>query len=138
MHGKSSKEPALLSRVNHERVSRNLPPLCLNSKLQAATRRHVMDQATSDFMSDIGTDDSTSETRAADAGFQWENLAESIDSEIRNADDVVNWWMKNADRENILGNFTMTGIAYVYNPDLASKDYWVELFATGIDETCDA
>ncbi|UIZ24907.1 hypothetical protein KXD40_006754 [Peronospora effusa] len=129
---------ALLSRVNKERVAHGLPVICSNKKLQAAAQRHVKDQSKSDFMSDFGTDDSTPEKRVADAGYKWERVAENIDSTNADVDAVVDWWMKTQSRDNLLGNFTMIGSAYAYNENTSSKYFWVQVYATGSLEECDA
>ncbi|CAI5728494.1 unnamed protein product [Peronospora farinosa] len=129
---------ALLARVNKERVAHGLPVICSNKKLQAAAQRHVKDQSKSDFMSDFGTDDSTPEKRVTDAGYKWERLAENIDSTNADVDAVVDWWMKTQSRDNLLGNFTMIGSAYAYNENTSSKYFWVQVYATGSLEECDA
>ncbi|POM78242.1 SCP-like extracellular protein [Phytophthora palmivora] len=129
---------ALLARVNKERLSHGLPALCSNKKLQAAAQRHAKDQSKTDYMSDTGTDDSTPKQRVTEAGYKWQSVGENIDSGNINANAVVDWWMKNESRENILGKYTMTGTAYVYNENTYSKHYWVQVFATGSSEECDA
>ncbi|CAI5747303.1 unnamed protein product [Peronospora destructor] len=124
---------ALLARVNKERVAHGLPVICSNEKLQAAAQRHIKDQSKSDFMSDIGTDDSIPEKRVTDAGYKWERVAENIDSTNADKDAVVDWWMRAQSRDNLLGNFTMAGSAYAYN----KKYFWVQVYATGSSEECD-
>ena len=129
---------ALLVRVNKERVAHGLPIVCSNKKLQAAAQRHVKDQSKSDFMSNIGTDDSTPEKRVADASYKWERVAENIESTFADEDAVVDWWMKTPSRDNLLGNFTMIGSACVYNENTSSKYFWVQVYATSSVEECDA
>ncbi|KAL4128199.1 hypothetical protein PRIC2_007192 [Phytophthora ramorum] len=129
---------AILARVNKERAAHGLPSLCSNKKLQAAAQRHAKDQSRSDYMSDYGTDNSTPESRVSDAGFKCQHMAENIDSGNANAGDVVDWWMKNVGRDRILDkSFTMAGAAYVYNDNTSSKHYWVQIYASGISESCD-
>ncbi|GMF47027.1 unnamed protein product [Phytophthora fragariaefolia] len=129
---------ALLARVNKERAAHGLSKVCSNKKLQAAAERHVINQSKTDYMSDTGTDNSTPETRVSDAGYKWRTVDESIDAGNPDADAVVDWWMKTASRETILGKYTMAGSAYVYNANTYSKHYWVQVFATGSLEACDA
>ncbi|OWY97568.1 SCP-like extracellular protein [Phytophthora megakarya] len=127
---------ALLNRVNKERRAHGLPALCSNKKLQAAAQRHVKNQSKTDYISDTGTDNSTPKKRVTDAGYKWQSVGENIGAGNSNADSMVNWWMKNVGRRNILGKYTMTGVAYVYNKNTASKHYWVQVFATGSSEKC--
>ncbi|KAL3665493.1 hypothetical protein V7S43_009528 [Phytophthora oleae] len=129
---------ALLARVNKERSANGLQALCSNKKLQAAAQRHAKDQSKSDYMSDTGTDNSTPKTRVTDAGYKWQTVAESIDAGNVNANAVVDWWMQNDGRDNVLGKYTMAGSAYVYNEQMYSKHYWVLVLATGSSEECDA
>ncbi|KAG6614495.1 SCP-like extracellular protein [Phytophthora cinnamomi] len=129
---------ALLARVNKERATHGLPPVCSNKKLQVAAERHVKDQSKTDYISDTGTDDSNPEKRVTDAGYQWQSVHEAIDASDANADAVVDWWMRTASRETILGKYTMAGSAYAYNGNTYSKHYWVQVFATGSSEACGA
>ncbi|KAG7381468.1 hypothetical protein PHYPSEUDO_006008 [Phytophthora pseudosyringae] len=129
---------ALLARVNKERAAHGLSALCSNKKLKAAAQRHVKDQSKSDYMSDTGTDNSTPKSRATEAGYKWQCVEENIDSGNAKADAVVDWWMKGDGRDNILGKYTMAGTAYAYNEKTYSKHYWVQVFATGSSEDCDA
>eukprot|EP00644_Phytophthora_capsici_P001752 jgi/Phyca11/544268/estExt2_Genewise1Plus.C_PHYCAscaffold_140242 len=129
---------ALLARVNQERSAHGLRALCSNKKLQAAAQRHAKDQSKTDYMSDTGTDNSTPKSRVTDAEYKWQTVGENIDAGNVNADAVVDWWMQNESRDNVLGKYTMAGAAYVYNGNMYSKHYWVLVFATGSSEACDA
>jgi uncharacterized protein YkwD len=128
----------MLDRINKERASQGLPPVCSNHKLQAAAQRHGKDQSKTDYMSDYGTDNSTPEQRATDAGYKWQRMAESVDSGNADVDSVVDWWMKNTDRDHILGKYTRVGTAYAYNDSTYNKHYWVQVFAAENSEACDA
>ncbi|OWY96292.1 SCP-like extracellular protein [Phytophthora megakarya] len=128
---------SLLTRVNEERRAHGLSPLCSNKKLQAAAQRHVKDQSKTDYISDIGTDDSTPKQRVTEAGYKWQTVGENIGAGYADADKVVDWWMKNQEHTNVLGEFTMTGVAYMYNEHTYSKHYWVQVFATGTSEECE-
>ncbi|TDH71301.1 hypothetical protein CCR75_004645 [Bremia lactucae] len=134
----SSQPSDLVAHVNMERANHGLANLCTNHKLQAAAERHIMDQFKTDFMSDTGTDNSHPEQRITDAGFEWQSVAESVDAGDANATDVLNWWMKGENRENVLGKYTMVGTAYVYNEMTFNKHYWVQVYATSSSEHCDS
>ncbi|OWY93144.1 SCP-like extracellular protein [Phytophthora megakarya] len=128
---------ALFARVNKERITRGLPALCSNKKLQAAAQRHAQDQSQTDYVSDAGTDNSTPKQRVTATGYKWQSVDESIDTGAANADAVVNSWLK-TDCGGILGKYTMVGTAYVHNQNTFNKHYWVQVYATGGSEECDA
>ncbi|ETK92304.1 hypothetical protein F441_04386 [Phytophthora nicotianae CJ01A1] len=130
---------ALLTRVNAERAAKGLPPLCPNKKLQEAAERHILDQAKTDYFSAVGTDNSTPEARVTAAGYNWETVDENFDAGSATVDAVVSSWL-NSDgcHDAILGQYTMVGTAYVYNENTFYKHYWVQVYATGSSEECDA
>jgi uncharacterized protein YkwD len=128
--------PAMVTRLNKERVAHGLPPLCSNHKLQAAAERHVKDQSYTDYMSDFGRDSSTPKQRVTDASYKWQSVVESIDAVAANVDSVVDWWMK-MKRGHVLGNYTMVGMAYAFDGRTRNKHHWVQVYATGSSETCD-
>ncbi|KAG7392572.1 hypothetical protein PHYBOEH_006338 [Phytophthora boehmeriae] len=131
--------PAMLARVNKERAAKGLPKVCTNNKLQAAAQRHVKDQSTTDYVSDTGRDGSTVGKRVTEAGYVWKTVAENVETEYRDVNSVVNWWMKNpVNCEKVLGNYAMVGTAYAFNKDSYYKHYWVQVYATGSTEECDA
>ncbi|CEG44942.1 RxLR-like protein [Plasmopara halstedii] len=131
------KSSNLLAQVNQMRAEHGLQSLCSNKKLQVAAERHVIDQSKSDFMSDIGTDNSDPEQRVTAIEFNLQSVAENIDAGSDNASAVADWWMKGSNRDVILGEFTMVGTAYMFNEDTYNKHYWVQVYATGSSEQCD-
>ncbi|RLN71031.1 hypothetical protein BBJ28_00022374 [Nothophytophthora sp. Chile5] len=129
---------ALLARVNQERVANDLPAVCWNSKLQAAAKRQSDDMAANDFLHHVGSDGSTVSSRITDAGYKWKAVAENVAAGQANVESVMDAWMNSTGhRMNILGNYTMLGAAYAYNPDSTFTHYWTEDFGTGDTEECD-
>ncbi|KAF1773598.1 CAP domain [Phytophthora cactorum] len=57
---------SMLERVNQERATKNLPPLRMHSKLQAAAQRQANDMAANNFMGHQGSDGSKMAQRAAE------------------------------------------------------------------------
>ncbi|EGZ19771.1 hypothetical protein PHYSODRAFT_365230, partial [Phytophthora sojae] len=122
----------MLDRVNQARASEGLPALCTNKKLQAAAQRHSDDQAANDYMDHTGTDGSNIEQRIAGEGFDWSAVAENVAAGQPDVDAVMEAWMASpGHRENILGDYTMLGTAYAYNPDTTYQHYWTQDFGTG-------
>ncbi|KAF4034303.1 Cysteine-rich secretory protein family [Phytophthora infestans] len=130
---------ALLTLVNAERVAKGLTALCTNKKLQEAAERHILDQAKTDYVSETGTDNSTPEARVTAARYKWESVDENFDAGSATPEAVVSSWLKSDGcHDAILGDYTMVGSAYVYNADTFYKHYWVQVYATGSSEKCDA
>eukprot|EP00644_Phytophthora_capsici_P001739 jgi/Phyca11/107744/e_gw1.14.304.1 len=127
----------MLNRVNQERASRGLPALCTNKKLQDAAQRHSDDQAQNNYMDHTGTDGTNMADRITEAGYDWGSVAENIAAGQPDVESVMRTWMNSpGHRENILGDYTMFGTAYAYNPNSQYKHYWTQDFGTGETEEC--
>ncbi|KAL3665508.1 hypothetical protein V7S43_009543 [Phytophthora oleae] len=128
---------AMLYRVNQERVTRGLPALCTNKKLQDAAQRHSDDQAENNYMDHTGTDGTSITDRVSEAGYDWGSVAENIAAGQPDVDSVMKTWMNSpGHRANILGEYTMFGTAYAYNANSQFKHYWTQDFGTGETEEC--
>ncbi|KAI9912271.1 hypothetical protein PsorP6_008853 [Peronosclerospora sorghi] len=129
----------MLDAVNAERAKVGLSPLCTNSKMAAAARRHSEDMAANDYMDHGGSDGSTMSQRITDAGFKWNSVAENVAAGQEDVASVMESWMNSEDhRDNILGaDYTMFGTAYAYNADSKYKHYWTQDFGAGESEVCD-
>ncbi|RLN98764.1 hypothetical protein BBJ28_00005994 [Nothophytophthora sp. Chile5] len=132
--------PSVLSRVNHERAVQGLSPLCSNEKLQAAAQGHADDMSENVFvMWHTGVNGSTTEERISNAGYNWKTVSENVAAGQKDVDAVVDAWMdseNDEDTANLLGNFTMFGVAYAYRADSPYKHYWTLDFATSNGEAC--
>lgn len=69
---------AMLRLVNAARARRRLPPVCLNSKLNAAAQAHAVDQARMRRMSHTGSNGSSMSSRIDAAGYNWMALGENV------------------------------------------------------------
>ncbi|KAG1704628.1 hypothetical protein DVH05_005556 [Phytophthora capsici] len=128
---------SMLASVNAQRAAQGLSPLCLNSKLMAASMGHSVDMASKNFMSHTGSDGSTMAQRVTAAGYKWTRVAENVAAGQVNVDAVMNSWMNSpGHRANILGDYTMLGTAYAYNSGSTYRHYWTQNFGKGSTESC--
>ncbi|KAG7382756.1 hypothetical protein PHYBOEH_010370 [Phytophthora boehmeriae] len=128
---------SMLDRVNQERAKAGLSPLCTNKKLQDAAQQHSDDQAANNYMGHDGTDGTSVSDRITQAGYDWNAVAENVAAGQEDVDGVMESWMNSpGHRENILGDYTMFGTAYAYNPNSEFKHYWTQDFGSGDAEEC--
>ncbi|EGZ30306.1 hypothetical protein PHYSODRAFT_353745, partial [Phytophthora sojae] len=130
----------MLDAVNAERAKAGLKPLCTNSKLQAAAKRHSDDMAKNNYMAHDGADGSTMSQRVTDAGYDWGAVAENVAAGQEDVKSVMESWMNSpGHRENILGaDYTMLGTSYAYSESSTYKHYWTQDFGAGDTESCDS
>ncbi|GMF12644.1 unnamed protein product [Phytophthora lilii] len=130
---------AMLARVNKERAAEGLPPVCANKKLQSSSQRHSDDMAANNYMAHDGTDGSTMSTRITDTGYDWSAVGENVAAGQEDVDSVMDAWMHSPEhRENIMGEYTMLGVAYGFNENTEYKHYWTQDFGKGDHEACDS
>lgn len=128
----------MLERVNLERRAQRLLPLCLNQKLQKAAQRHSNDQAANNFMDHIGSDNSSASQRITDARYEWRGIAENVAAGQIDVIEVMNAWMNSeGHRLNILGDYTMLGVAYAYTSVGPYNHFWTQNFGLSNTEECD-
>lgn len=130
----------LLEAVNAERVKAGLAAVCGNSKLQVAAQLHSQDQATNNFMSHTGSDDSTMSQRIDAQGFKWSALGENVAAGYSTVSSVMAGWMNSKGHQaNILNaNYTFFGGGYAYNAASTYRHYWTQDFGAGFTEACDS
>ena len=129
---------AMLDAVNKERITRGLPKLCMNKKLQNAALLHSMDMAKKGFLGHTGSDGSTISSRVKTAKYRWTYVAENVAAGQTTIANVVASWMKSkGHRANILSpKAKMFECGYAYSPSSKYKHYWTQSFASGKGETC--
>jgi uncharacterized protein YkwD len=108
----------------------SVPPVTLDLHLREAARRHSYDMAANNFFSHTGSDGSTPNTRAAQAGYTggtgghvWENAAAGYSS----AQATVDQWMNSTDGhcENIMnGHHRVVGVGYAFSSSSTWRHYW--------------
>ncbi|GMF29804.1 unnamed protein product [Phytophthora fragariaefolia] len=134
----STTSGTMLALVNAQRATRGLAPLCLNSKLMAAAKRHSKDMAANNFMSHTGSDGSSMSSRISDTGFEWTGIAENVAAGQTTVKTVMASWMSSSGhRRNILGGYTMFGTALAYSSNSRYGYYWTQDFGEGSSESCD-
>ncbi|OWZ00069.1 SCP-like extracellular protein [Phytophthora megakarya] len=128
---------AMLASVNVQRAAQGLRPLCINTKLMAASKRHSDDMAAKNYMSHTGSDGSTMSQRITATGYKWNRIAENVAAGQRNVAAVMTSWMNSpGHRANILGDYTMFGTAYAYSSTSTYKHYWTQNFGKSSTESC--
>ena len=125
----------LQNLINTERTSNSLTALSLNQRLVAAAKAHAVDMICNDYLSHIGLNGSTPQTRVTAQGYRstilFENLFALSPANGGNPLAAFNWWMNDpAQRAEILNAETREiGVAYVTSPDSLLGGYFVLLTA---------
>jgi uncharacterized protein YkwD len=125
----------LRNLINTERSSNNLTALSLNQKLVAAAKAHAVDMVCNDYLSHIGLNGSTPQTRVTAQGYKatllFENLFALSPANGGNPLAAFNWWMNDpGQRAEVLNpGTTDIGIAYVSSPDSLLGGYFVLITA---------
>ncbi|NWG33539.1 MAG: LysM peptidoglycan-binding domain-containing protein [Chloroflexi bacterium] len=125
----------LLKLINDARTAAGLPALIVNQRLSAASNAHATDMLCNNYLSPIGLDGSTAQTRVAARGYAAsvvvENLFALHPAFGMSPRAAFDWWNRNeAYRSNILNpNVTEVGIAYVSDEKTLFGAYFVVTFA---------
>ncbi len=126
----------LLTLINDARKTNSLPALNLNQNLATAAKDHAIDMVCNNYLSPIGLNGSTPESRVKAAGYTASLVAENLfalsPAYGGNPQSAFNWWMdKDAtSRANILNaNVTEIGIAYEVSDKSLLGGYFVVIFA---------
>ncbi|MFZ5885633.1 MAG: LysM peptidoglycan-binding domain-containing protein [Chloroflexota bacterium] len=125
----------LLKLINDARTSAGLPTLTVNPKLAAAANAHARDMLCNNYLSPLGLDGSTAQTRVAAQGYTAsvvvENLYALHPAFGMSPRVAFDWWNRNEPyRSNILNpNVTEVGIAYVADEKTLFGAYFVVTFA---------
>lgn len=121
----------LQTLINNARTSNNLSALNVNQRLAAAAQAHAVDMLCNNYLSHVGLDGSTPQSRVAAQGYAATLALEDIyalhPAYGVNAQAAFNWWMNDpAHRADILNaETTEFGIAYVENEDSLLGAYFV-------------
>jgi len=125
----------LVTLVNNARKSNSLPALNVNQNLVNAAKAHATDMVCNNYLSHIGLDGSTPQSRAAAQGYVSTLVVEDIyalhPAYGINAQAAFNWWINNPKgREDILNaGTTEFGIAYVESEKSLLGGYFVMVSA---------
>lgn len=126
----------LLTLINNARTSNGLAALNVNPNLTAAANAHARDMLCNNYLSPIGLDGSTAQTRVAAQGYTASTVAENLYA-LHPAFGIspqvaFDWWNRNtAYRENMLNrNVTEVGISYLSDENTLFGAYFVVTFAS--------
>lgn len=126
---------ALQNLINDERTAKNLAVLTVNQKLAAAAKAHAIDMLCNNYLSHIGLNGSTPETRVKAQGYSativFENLFALSPANGGSPSAAFNWWLNDAvQRSQVLNTQTTDfGVAYVSSPDSLLGGYFVVISA---------
>jgi uncharacterized protein YkwD len=121
----------LANLINTERTANGLPALSQNQRLVSAARAHAIDMICNDYLSHIGLNGSTPETRVKAQGytatFVFEHLFALAPANGGTPLAAFNWWINDSEqRAQILSpNVADFGAAYVSSPDSLLGGYFV-------------
>ncbi len=121
--------------INDARTAKGLAALTLNDKLTAAAKAHATDMICNNYLSHLGLNGSTPESRVAAQGYKASVVAENLfalqPAYGGNPQAAMSWWTSDpTSNANILNaNFTEFGIAYVAYDKSLLGGYFVVVFA---------
>jgi uncharacterized protein YkwD len=121
--------------INDERVKTGLPALTVDAKLTAAAKAHATDMLCNNYLSNIGLNGSTPQSRVEAAGFKASLVLEDLyalhPAYGGNPQSAFNWWMSDpASKADLLNaNTTVFGIAYVTSDKSLLGGYFVVVSA---------
>ena len=126
----------LVTLVNNARTSNGLTTLSVNQTLVAAASAHATDMVCNNYLSHIGLDGSTPQSRVAAQGYAASVVVEDIyalhPAYGINAQAAFNWWINNpTHRADLLNpDTTQFGIAYVESEESLLGAYFVMVSAS--------
>lgn len=117
--------------INDERAKAGLPALTVNAQLNAAAKAHATDMLCNNYLSHIGLNGSTPESRVKAAGFNASLVLEELyalhPALGGNPQAAMNWWMSDpASKADLLNaNTTVFGVAYLSSDKSLLGGYFV-------------
>ncbi len=124
-----------LSDLNAYRVSKGLPALQYDERLNRASEVHARDLATAGIISHTGTDGSGHGDRVQRQGYYFSIAGENVATGQMSWDDAFEAWKKSpGHNENLLrDDVSEFGLALVYEPTTTYSTYWAMLVAHPLD-----
>lgn len=124
-----------LADLNAYRVSKNLPALQYDERLNRASEVHVRDLASADILSHTGTDGSGHGDRVQRQGYYFSIAGENVATGQTSWEAVFNSWKKSpGHNENLLrDDVSEFGLALVYEPKTSHSTFWAMLVADPIN-----
>lgn len=121
--------------INDERTKTGLPALTIDAKLTTAAKDHAKDMLCNNYLSHIGLNGSTPQSRVEAAGFNASLVLEELyalhPAYGGNPQSAFTWWMSDpASKADLLNaNTTVFGIAYATSDDSLLGGYFVVISA---------
>jgi Uncharacterized protein with SCP/PR1 domains len=121
--------------INDERAKTGLPALTVDAKLTTAAKDHAKDMLCNNYLSHIGLNGSTPQSRVEAAGFKASLVLEDLyalhPSYGGNPQSAFNWWLSDpTSKADLLNaNTTVFGIAYVTSDESLLGGYFVVVSA---------
>ena len=121
--------------INDERTKTGLPALTIDAKLTTAAKDHAKDMLCNNYLSHIGLNGSTPQSRVEAAGFNASLVLEELyalhPAYGGNPQSAFTWWMSDpASKADLLNaNTTVFGIAYATSDDSLLGGYFVVVSA---------
>jgi len=121
--------------INDERAKAGLPALTIDAKLTAAAKDHAKDMLCNNYLSHIGLNGSTPQSRVEAAGFKASLVLEDLyalhPAYGGNPQSAFNWWMSDpASKADLLNaNTTVFGVAYATSDTSLLGGYFVVVSA---------
>lgn len=124
-----------LADLNAYRVSKNLPTLTYDERLNRASEVHARDLANAGIISHTGTDGSGHGDRVQRQGYYFSIAGENVATGQMSWEDVFDAWKKSpGHNENLLrDDVSQFGLALVYEPTTTYSTYWAMLVAHPLD-----
>lgn len=125
----------LQTLINDERTKAGLPALSVNAQLATAAKAHATDMLCNNYLSHIGLNGSTPESRVKAAGFNASLVVEDLyalhPAYGGNPQSAVTWWMSDpTSKADLLNaNTTVFGVAYVTSDESLLGGYFVVVMA---------
>ena len=124
-----------LADLNAYRISKNLPALTYDERLNRASEVHARDLASAGIISHTGTDGSGHGDRVQRQGYYFSIAGENVATGQMSWEDVFEAWKKSpGHNENLLrDDVSQFGLALVYEPTTTYSTYWAMLVAHPLD-----
>jgi len=125
----------LQTLINDERTKAGLPALTVDAKLTAAAKAHATDMLCNNYLSHVGLNGSTPQSRLEAAGFKaslvLEDLYALAPAYGGNPQSAMNWWMSDpTSKADLLNaNTTVLGVAYMSSDKSLLGGYFVVVMA---------
>ena len=125
-----------LADLNAYRISKGLPALTYDERLNRASEVHARDLAKAGIISHTGTDGSGHGDRVQRQGYYFSIAGENVATGQMTWDDAFDAWKKSpGHNENLLrDDVSEFGLALVYEPTTTYSTYWAMLVAHPLDE----